>query len=299
MSLTLQNYKIDTENYPIYIYIDNGKNIWLKGNEVAKILGYENPKMAFKHVHMEDRRYSFELIGVEITLPHNWHPQTVLINENGLNQLLMKCTKPAAKPFQRWVCGEVIPSILRKGAYISPNIDTNQITTLMQSLKQRDNELRQREQERLEDRQMLVEYQKIHMEDRQLILQNQNRMLALSDKLLSVAPRVAIMPISEEYRHCLRIYKKNIIDNQNLNSITNEYRFIRVQKRYLQQAIKNINLDLEKLVCEKCNIPNGMNILNRVKEIIPADQYKSFDNVIITNINIADLVEKIFLNECL
>ena len=281
MSLTLQNYKIDTEEYPIYIYIDNEKNIWLKGIEVAKILGYECPKMAFKHVHIEDRRNSFDLIGKEISLPDKWHPQTIMINENGLNQLIMKCKKPLAKAFQRWVCGEIIPSVLRTGAYISPNINNDQINNQIATLL---NTLKQREEERLEDRQMMRKFQ-------EQILDNNTKLMTLSNKLVSVAPRVAVMPYSKKKQNGIQIYKNNISDT---------YRFIRTQNGSISQAIKKVNLKTEDLVWEKYNLPNTMGILNRVKEIIGIGSYTSVsNNMIISKADILDVIEKIFLTECL
>ena len=41
------------------------------------------------------------------------------INEPGLYKLIMKSRKPEAKPFQRWVTHEVLPSIRKTGSYVS------------------------------------------------------------------------------------------------------------------------------------------------------------------------------------
>jgi len=48
-------------------------------------------------------------------------PQEVLIvSEPGLYSLIMKSRKPIAKPFQRWVTHEVLPSIRKTGEYKTP-----------------------------------------------------------------------------------------------------------------------------------------------------------------------------------
>jgi prophage antirepressor-like protein len=39
------------------------------------------------------------------------------INEYGLYKLIMRSDKPIAQKFQEWICGEVLPSIRRKGEY--------------------------------------------------------------------------------------------------------------------------------------------------------------------------------------
>lgn len=293
MSLIIENYEIAENKYPIYMFTDENDVIWLKLKDVVKILEYADPKAAYRLVHKKYKCCSRDL---NITnLPPYWKPDTVMATESGIYELLSKSEMPRAQKFKDWLFDDVLPTISRTGAYISPNIDTNQITTLMEMLKQRD--------------QMMMEYQKMHMEDRQLVLQGQNRMLALSEKLISVAPRIAIMTTSEEHKHCLRIYKKiknvqNTVFNNNMtiNNMANnlnEYRFIRVQKINLTRAIKNIKPDIEELVFEKCNIPNGTNILNRAKEIIPPERYTSRDNVIVTDVDVVDIVQKILCLECL
>lgn len=42
----------------------------------------------------------------------------VLVSESGLYRLIMRSTKPQARPFQDWVTREVLPSIRKTGAYV-------------------------------------------------------------------------------------------------------------------------------------------------------------------------------------
>lgn len=44
--------------------------------------------------------------------------QLVYINEKNLYKVIMRSDKPQAEPFQDWVCGEVLPSIRKHGAYM-------------------------------------------------------------------------------------------------------------------------------------------------------------------------------------
>ena len=46
--------------------------------------------------------------------------QMATINESGLYSLIMGSRKPEAKKFKRWVTGEVLPSIRKHGAYMTP-----------------------------------------------------------------------------------------------------------------------------------------------------------------------------------
>ena len=45
--------------------------------------------------------------------------QLVFINEKKLYKVIMRSDKPQAEPFQDWVCGEVLPSIRKHGAYMT------------------------------------------------------------------------------------------------------------------------------------------------------------------------------------
>lgn len=41
------------------------------------------------------------------------------VNEKNLYKVIMRSDKPQAEPFQDWVCGEVLPSIRKHGAYMT------------------------------------------------------------------------------------------------------------------------------------------------------------------------------------
>ena len=48
-------------------------------------------------------------------------PNVVLISESGLYRILAKCNLPKCEPFESWVFDEVLPSIRKNGAYLSPD----------------------------------------------------------------------------------------------------------------------------------------------------------------------------------
>jgi len=52
-----------------------------------------------------------------------------IINENGLYKVILRSDKPSAKPFMRWVTHEVIPSIRKHGAYMTPKTLENMIAS--------------------------------------------------------------------------------------------------------------------------------------------------------------------------
>lgn len=46
--------------------------------------------------------------------------ETSIINESGLYTVILRSDKPEAKPFRKWVTSEVLPSIRKHGAYMTP-----------------------------------------------------------------------------------------------------------------------------------------------------------------------------------
>lgn len=88
---------------------------WMVGKDVAQALGYKDTVNAIKaHVDDEDKRG-----GWRITTPSGEQEMTI-INESGLYSLVLSSKLPNAKKFRRWVTSEVIPSIKRHGAYMTP-----------------------------------------------------------------------------------------------------------------------------------------------------------------------------------
>jgi phage antirepressor YoqD-like protein len=93
--------------------VEIGGEPWFVGKDIAERLGYTNPQKAVRdHIDEEDKTLneSFTVNGTPI----------VLINESGLYSLVLSSKLPTAKQFKRWVTAEVIPSIRKHGAYMTP-----------------------------------------------------------------------------------------------------------------------------------------------------------------------------------
>ena len=87
---------------------------WLVGRDVARILGYANPNDALaKHVDEEDK-------GVAKCDTPGGVQELAVINESGLYSLVLSSKLPNAKQFKHWVTAEVLPSIRKHGAYMTP-----------------------------------------------------------------------------------------------------------------------------------------------------------------------------------
>lgn len=87
---------------------------WFVGKDVAQVLGYKDTVNALKsHVDGEDKR------GWQITTPGGTQEMTI-INESGLYFLILSSKLPSAREFKKWVTSEVLPSIRKHGAYMTP-----------------------------------------------------------------------------------------------------------------------------------------------------------------------------------
>lgn len=95
---------------------------WFVGKDVAQVLGYSDTAQAIrKHVDAEDKGV------VEMTTPGGVQ-QITAINESGLYSLILSSKLPGAKKFKHWVTSEVLPSLRKHGAYMTPQ-------TLQEALK--------------------------------------------------------------------------------------------------------------------------------------------------------------------
>ncbi len=84
------------------------------GKDVAEILGYTNSSKALAdHVDDEDKLNNESLSS--LGQRGGW-----LINESGLYSLILSSKMPNAKKFKHWVTAEVLPSIRKHGAYMTP-----------------------------------------------------------------------------------------------------------------------------------------------------------------------------------
>lgn len=84
--------------------------IWFAAVDVTDALGIKNPSDAVKPLD-EDERARFNL---------GRQGNANFISEPGLYKLIGASRKPAAKRFNRWVTHEVLPSIRKHGAYMTP-----------------------------------------------------------------------------------------------------------------------------------------------------------------------------------
>lgn len=111
----------NTEFGSVRTLVINGEPYFV-GKDVAKILGYSNPRKALiDHVDSDDK-------GVTKCDTLGGTQEMTVINESGLYSLILSSKLPKAKEFKRWVTSEVLPSIRKTGSYsIQQKVDSYMI----------------------------------------------------------------------------------------------------------------------------------------------------------------------------
>jgi len=107
--------------------------VWFVAKDVCDCLALTNPTMSLQRLD-EDEATKFNLGGRV--------GETNIVNEYGLYNLVLGSRKPEAKRFKRWITHEVLPSIRKHGAYMTPSkleevlLSPDTIIHLAQNLKE-------------------------------------------------------------------------------------------------------------------------------------------------------------------
>lgn len=92
------------------------------GTDVAKALGYSNPRKAIlDHCKGVTKRDTPTSSGIQ---------SMSYINEGDLYRLIMKSKLPSAEKFESWVMDEVLPTIRKTGSYQKPLTTIEQIQVI-------------------------------------------------------------------------------------------------------------------------------------------------------------------------
>lgn len=110
--------EIKTFNHPLFgsveiIYCDGSP--WFGATQTAATLGYSNPRDAInRHCRMDG------VVNHDVTDSLGRTQSMKFINEGNLYRLITKSKLPLAEKFEIWIFEEVIPSIRKHGAYMTP-----------------------------------------------------------------------------------------------------------------------------------------------------------------------------------
>ncbi len=96
--------------------------VWVKGSDVAKYLGYVNPEKGMKdNVEDENKKNYVELLETFGPVIYdgrkNIDKKTIFINLSGFFNLIHASKKPLAKKIKSWLDNEVLPALVKHGSY--------------------------------------------------------------------------------------------------------------------------------------------------------------------------------------
>ncbi|MFK0290311.1 Bro-N domain-containing protein [Streptomyces sp. NPDC090442] len=119
--------KFEFEAHEIRTLVEGG-DPWFVATDVARALGYVNPRDAIrKHVDEDDKGVAFcDTLG--------GRQRTATVNESGLYALIFGSKKEEARRFKRWVTSEVLPTIRKTGGYVRPDATADQLASLAEEI---------------------------------------------------------------------------------------------------------------------------------------------------------------------
>lgn len=86
---------------------------WFVAADVCKALEIQNNRDAISRLDADEK-------GVALTDTLGGKQELTIVNEPGLYALVLGSRKPEAKAFKRWITHDVIPTIRKHGAYMTP-----------------------------------------------------------------------------------------------------------------------------------------------------------------------------------
>lgn len=88
---------------------------WWVLSDVCKVLELSTPAKIAARLEDDEKGMN------QIHTPGGTQNVTI-ISESGLYSVILRSDKPQAKPFRKWVTGEVLPTIRKHGAYMTPDV---------------------------------------------------------------------------------------------------------------------------------------------------------------------------------
>ena len=98
--------------------------VWFVAKDVCDILDIQNVTQAVQQLD-KDERAMFNIGRSKI---NGGGGEVNIVNEPGVYALILRSRKPEAKEFSRWVRHDVLPSIRKHGAYLTPQKQEELIT---------------------------------------------------------------------------------------------------------------------------------------------------------------------------
>nr|WRK23141.1 baculovirus repeat orf a [Bombyx mori nucleopolyhedrovirus] len=183
----------------------------------------------------------------------------------------MKSKLPYALELQAWLLEEVIPQVLCTGKYApAVKMDTNYgvIEELNKKLAFASESLAEANEKIIHFANALVTANAGLVQANTMLNEARRETAQLANRMADIAQDVIAKPNNPQLLHSLAVCALG----------GEKYAFLRAQKRSLNRSIKR--LGSSDVVFSSDYVPNAMNVLNKVKETLPRNQYKAKHNKI-------------------
>lgn len=123
--------------------VEKNSEPWFVAKDVCDVLEISNGRDAVSRLDIDEK----DAVGITDAIGRD--QQMTIISESGVYALIFSSRKPGAEHFKRWVRKEVIPSIRKRGAYMTPET-VEQVLSDPDTIIRLATELKQERQRRLE-----------------------------------------------------------------------------------------------------------------------------------------------------
>lgn len=277
------------------ISIEHDKERWMLANPFARILEYSNYNKAVRiHVSVQN-----QICLEEIRVAHNGpitssiHPMSKFINRAGLFELIQGSKMPKAQEFKQWVNSDLLVKLCNDGEYKMVTDAPMEIAQGMNAVYSVTNDGKEAPwKQDLDQLSAIVEKKNEQICSLSLALKESNEKVMTMATAL-VTANAALIDANKDITQLanrMADIAQDVIakpsDPQLLHSLAvcamggDQYAFVRPQKRSLKRSLDRLAVEERDIVFKSDYVPNGVNVLNKVKEALPKEKFTARHNKI-------------------
>jgi prophage antirepressor-like protein len=118
------------EDITVRTTVDNNGEIWFIATDIARVLGYSKVSNMVRMVDEDER-------GAHIVSTSSGNKTVTILNESGVNHVILNSKRSEAIRFRKWLTKEVIPTIMKTGSYstVQPSTESTIIPTVPDNIQ--------------------------------------------------------------------------------------------------------------------------------------------------------------------
>jgi prophage antirepressor-like protein len=290
------------EELNVVTKVDEYGEPWMVANPFATVLQYTRANYAIASHVSENNVKNLEEFQSQGSpaITSSLHPKTKFINRAGLFELIQASRMPKAQEFKSWVNSDLLPKLCDNGGYSMVKDAPMDIAQSMNAIHSVTNDGKEaawvkdlselKQIVALKDQIIAIKDEENKKLTANLQEANQNLKVAnqgllqafnivnearketaqLANRMADIAQDVIAKPANPQLLHSLAVCSMG----------GDQYAFIRPQKRSLKRSLNRLAVEDRDIVFKSDYVPNGVNVLNKVKEALPKDKFTARHNKI-------------------